>query len=183
MKTKLLLTFAAWMFASATVLAVPAKRVTKTVRLDNGTTVELTLRGDEHFSFYKDQDGTPYRKTPKGKYVPMTTMQVDSIWTKRKADRLGLSSSAQSTKRNMPKRRAGKPSSVTTGKHRGLVILMQFQDEKFVTDNPKATFNRFFNEVGYSDGGNAGSVQDYFKKQSYGQLEIDFDVVGPFTTK
>ena len=183
MKTKLLLTFAAWMFASATVLAVPAKRVTKTVRLDNGTTVELTLRGDEHFSFYTDEDGTPYRLSMNGKYERMTTMEVDSIWTKRKAERLGLSSSAQSTRRGMPIRRAGRPSSATTGKHRGLVILMQFQDVQFVTDNPKATFNRFFNEKGYSDNGNAGSVKDYFLRQSYEKLEIDFDVVGPFTTR
>jgi M6 family metalloprotease-like protein len=29
----------------------------------------------------------------------------------------------------------------------------------------------------------AGSVKDYFLKQSYNQLEIDFDVVGPYTTK
>lgn len=183
MKTRLLLILSLFLFVSVAVQAVPAKRVKKTVKLDNGKTVELTLSGDEHFSFFTDEDGTPYRLSMNGKYERMTTMEVDSIWTKRKAERLGLSSSAQSTKRNMPKRRAGKPSSVTTGKHRGLVILMQFQDEKFVTDNPKATFNRFFNEVGYSDGGNAGSVQDYFKKQSYGQLEIDFDVVGPFTTK
>ena len=64
MKTKLLLTLAAWMFASAAVLAVPAKRVTKTVRLDNGTTVELTLRGDEHFSFYTDASGNPITASP-----------------------------------------------------------------------------------------------------------------------
>lgn len=183
MKTKLLLTLAAWMFASAAVLAVPAKRVTKTVRLDNGTTVELTLRGDEHFSFYTDASGNPYKKTMKGKYERLTTKEVDSLWTLRKSERMQLSPTTSSTRRNMPIRRAGIPSSVTTGKQRGLVILMQFTDQKFVTENPQTTFKRFFNESGYTDGGNAGSVKDYFLRQSYGKLEIDFDVVGPYTTQ
>ena len=183
MKTKLLLTLAAWMFASAAVLAVPAKRVTKTVRLDNGTTVELTLRGDEHFSFYTDASGNPYKKTMKGKYERLTTKEVDSLWTLRKSERMQLSPTTSSTRRNMPIRRAGIPSLVTTGKQRGLVILMQFTDQKFVTENPQTTFKRFFNESGYTDGGNAGSVKDYFLRQSYGKLEIDFDVVGPYTTQ
>ena len=182
MKTKLLLTLAAWMFASAAVLAVPAKRVTKTVRLDNGTTVELTLRGDEHFSFYTDASGNPYKKTMKGKYERLTTKEVDSLWTLRKSERMQLSQTASSTRRNMPIRRAGTPSPVTTGNQKGLVILMEFQDVKFVTQNPKAVFNRFFNEEGYNDYNNAGSVKDYFLRQSYGKLNITFDVVGPYST-
>lgn len=183
MKTRLLLILTVCLFVSASAMAVPAKRVTKTVRLDNGSTVELTFRGDEYFSFYSDQDGKYYHLTAKGKYEQLTSMEVDSIWTHHKMERTALSNTAQTRKRNMPIRRIGKPSSVTTGKHHGLVILMEFQDVKFVTENPNATFNRFFNETGYSDGGNAGSVQDYFKKQSYGKLEIEFDVVGPYTTE
>lgn len=49
------------------------------------------------------------------------------------------------------------------------------------TADPQKAFDRFFNEEGYNENGNAGSVRDYFLKQSYGKLEINFDVVGPYT--
>ena len=82
---------------------------------------------------------------------------------------------------NRTSRRVGVPSSTTTGNHRGLVLLVQFQDVKFVTNNPNTTFTNFFNQVGYSHAGMKGSVRDYFKEQSYDQLTIDFDVYGPYT--
>ena len=182
MKTKLLLTFAAWLFVSVTALAVPAKRVTKTVRLDNGTTVELTLRGDEHFSFYTDAKGNPFKQTQEGKYEQLTRQEVDSLWTLRKKERVGNLFDGKSARRKSPMHKAGIPSSVTTGNQKGLVILVEFKDEKFVTPNPKAVFERFFNEEGYNDYNNAGSVKDYFLRQSYGKLNINFDVVGPYTT-
>ena len=182
MKTKLLLTFAAWLFVSVTALAVPAKRVTKTVRLDNGTTVELTLRGDEHFSFYTDAKGNPFKQTLEGKYEQLTRQEVDSLWTLRKKERVGNLFDGKSARRNSPMHKAGIPSSVTTGNQKGLVILVEFKDEKFVTPNPKAVFERFFNEEGYNGYNNAGSVKDYFLRQSYGKLNINFDVVGPYTT-
>ncbi len=182
MKTKLLLTFAAWLYVSVTALAVPAKRVTKTVRLDNGTTVELTLRGDEHFSFYSDQDGKYYHLTAKGKYEQLTSQEVDSLWTLRKKERMGNLFDGKSARRKSPMHKAGIPSSVTTGNQKGLVILVEFKDVKFVTQNPKAVFERFFNEEGYNDYNNAGSVKDYFLRQSYGKLNINFDVVGPYST-
>ena len=78
---------------------------------------------------------------------------------------------------------ARKPIEATTGKHQGLVILIQFKDLQFVSDDTKQTFTRFFNEKGYQENGNTGSVKDYFLEQSYGQLEIDFDIAGPYTAK
>ena len=43
--------------------AVPAKRgVKRTVTLGDGTKVELTLRGDEHYKFYTSSDGFAYRE-------------------------------------------------------------------------------------------------------------------------
>lgn len=182
-RKRLLFTLLAWMFINASVLAVPAKRVTKTVRLADGSTIELTLRGDEHFSFYTDNQGIPYRYTKDGSYQRTTTQIVDSLWTLRKKERMNMALRAKSTKRTAPKRRAGIPSQVTTGNQHGLVILMQFKDVSFVTASPKETFKRFFNEKGYNEGGNAGSVKDYFLRQSYDKLDITFDVVGPYTTK
>lgn len=81
-----------------------------------------------------------------------------------------------------------------TGKKKGLIILCQFPDSTF-TGVTTATlkdetlqaavrerYNRIVNEAGYSDNGFTGSVSDYFKAQSRGQLELTFDVVGPYRT-
>lgn len=156
--------------------AVPAKRVTKMVQLADGTAVELTLRGDEHFSYYTNADGTPFLLHADGKLEQISKKQVTETWTARRAKRLQAMAADNRIARQH--RRAA-----TTGKHRGLVILMEFQDEKFTTPNPNALFHRFFNEPGFNETGMSGSVKDYFMKQSYGQLEVDFDVVGPYTTK
>ena len=178
-RLNILLIFAA-LIATLTVNAVPAKRVVKTVQLADGTMVELTLRGDEHFSYYTDADDNPCILHPDGSLEHITKRQVADTWTARRAERMDyqdIHRAAATTDSSAIRR-----SSSTTGTHRGLVILMEFTDEKFVTPNPQELFHRFFNEPGFSETGMSGSVKDYFMKQSYGQLNVDFDVVGPFTT-
>ena len=68
-----------------------------------------------------------------------------------------------------------------TGKRKGLVILVDFQDVKMQSAHDNAEWNDFFNKVGYNTLGNTGSVHDYFYSQSYGQFDLSFDVVGPVT--
>lgn len=68
-----------------------------------------------------------------------------------------------------------------TGKRKGLVILVDFQDVKMQSAHDNAEWNDFFNKVGYNRLGNSGSVHDYFYSQSYGQFDLSFDVVGPVT--
>ena len=60
MKLKILLSGAFLLLSVMTADAVPAKPVKKTVRQADGTTIELTLRGDEHFMYYTDAEGMPY---------------------------------------------------------------------------------------------------------------------------
>ena len=162
--------------AATSVQAIPAKPGTKkTIRQADGTVVELTLRGDEHFSFYTDATGAAFKLLPGNKLQPITAEQVSETWSKRRQARMNAATART--------RGAGDPDNVTTGKHRGLVILMQFKDQKFVTPEPQKVFDRFFNETGYNENGMSGSVKDYFLAQSYNKLEIDFDVVGPYTAK
>ena len=168
---------AAVMLGTATMMAVPAKPgLKKKVTLADGTTVELALHGDEHYSYYTDAEGTPCQ-LQNGRLVKMSRSEVAKTWEARREHRLALVENASMGRRAA--RRAGTPSKTTTGTQRGLVILMEFKDVKFVTKNPQPTFQRFFNEEGYNEGGMAGSVRDYFKAQSYGKLTIDFDVAGP----
>ena len=174
----LILTLVALM-VTTTMMAVPAKKgTTRTVRLADGTTVELALHGDEHYSYYKDANGKPCQ-VENGRIRMISKDEIATKWAARKEARLKLETSS----RRGAARRAGEPSKATTGTQKGLVILVEFNDVKFKTANPKTVFQNFFNKEGYSDYGMSGSVRDYFLKQSYGQLTIDFDVVGPYTTK
>lgn len=70
------------------------------------------------------------------------------------------------------------------GTKKGLVILAEFTDKKFKKGNNAEKYNDILNAEGYtSNEGFIGSVADYFRDQSDGQFELQFDVVGPFTTK
>ena len=65
------------------------------------------------------------------------------------------------------------------GKKRGLIILVDFPDQKMLTS--QSVFNDMANHVGYKGYGNYGSVHDYFYAQSYGKFDVSFDVVGAYT--
>lgn len=67
----------------------------------------------------------------------------------------------------------------TWGEVKGLVILVNFADKKMT--RTREEFDEQFNQIGYSKNRHIGSVRDYFASQSYGKLNIDFDVVGPYT--
>ncbi len=66
-----------------------------------------------------------------------------------------------------------------SGTVRGLVLLVQFSDEKFTHTN--ADFYNMMNQEGYDYNGAVGSVRDYFIAQSGGKFTPIFDVYGPFT--
>ena len=179
MEKRLLMVFVTLLLTALTVQAVPAKPgVKKTVKLADGSTIELTLRGDEHYSYYTDASGAPFQ-IEKGIARKITPEEVTTQWTARK--RANLNRAAASRRAGSITRRIGEPSASTTGTHRSLVVLLEFQDVKFTTPNVRETYQRVFNEADYHEGGMTGSVRDYFLKQSYNQLTIDFDVAGPYT--
>ena len=166
--------------AAVAMMAIPAKRgVTRTVALADGTKVELTLHGDEHYAYYKTAEDKPCQVV-NGELKMLSSDEVTRTWTARKKANLDAAGISYSQPGAM--RRVGTPSKATTGTQRGLVILMEFKDVKFTTQNTQTVFQRFFNEPGYSENGMSGSVRDYFLKQSYEKLTINFDVVGPYTT-
>ena len=165
MNNKIIVTVAGLLLSVLTAQAVPAKPgVKRTVRQADGTLRELTLCGDEHFSFFKDDEGQPYILNADNWLMPISQEEVSERWTASRDERMSRGySKARSQARGMG--RGGVPNT-TVGKHRGLVILMQFKDVKFVSSDPYDTFNRFFNEEGYHENGNSGSVKDYFLKQN-----------------
>ena len=65
------------------------------------------------------------------------------------------------------------------GEKKGLIILVEFTDTKFQSEDSHQIWSDIINLEGYSDNKAPGSVSDYFYNQSYGQFRLTFDVVGP----
>ncbi len=61
-----------------------------------------------------------------------------------------------------------------------VVILMSYNNYPFTTDRQEIV--NLFNQVGYSSNGSQGSVHDYFTASSFGKLNVEATVVGPYTT-
>jgi M6 family metalloprotease-like protein len=98
--------------------------------------------------------------------------------------RLLSSQQKASARQSAPKRNEfGFPTNYH-GQKRGLVILAEFTDLKFKATNNREKYDNILNTPGYTTSeGFRGSVADYFRDQSDGLFELQFDVVGPFTTK
>lgn len=62
------------------------------------------------------------------------------------------------------------------GHKRQLVVLAAFADVSFVDPNPLQLWGRIFNEEGFAEDQFIGSVHDYFYDQSYGKLNLQFDL-------
>ncbi|MBR4897813.1 MAG: M6 family metalloprotease domain-containing protein [Prevotella sp.] len=95
----------------------------------------------------------------------------------------GEAGSASAARSQQPIRRA-LPTPNTTWDanrtYRQLVILISFSDKDFLSDDPNDYYNKMFNEPGFQQRKGAGSVADYYRDQSGGLLNLQFDVYGPY---
>ncbi|MBR1689021.1 MAG: M6 family metalloprotease domain-containing protein [Prevotella sp.] len=159
-------------------LAIPAKPGQwKTIRLADGTEVRAELRGDEFLSYWQAADGTRYVMEENESYVVADFAALqrqamerrEAVWAPRRAG-------------GRQARRVGEPTALTTGTHKGIIILVQYQDKAFQEENTRDYFDAFINTTGYSDNnGFVGSVHDYFIDNSNGLFDLTFDVFGPYT--
>ncbi len=167
--------------ASVTAMqAVPAlKGIWQTITLNDGSTVLAELCGDEFMAFWQTADGTCYaldEATGNYRVADMEAMivraaEMRSVSQKPVVKRL----------KNQNRVSLGTPVTEFQGKKKGLVILVEFSDLQFKDGHTLDLYKQVINGDDYSnsDLGIVGSVKDYFKAQSYGQFEIDFDVMGP----
>lgn len=154
------------------VWAVPAKRgVWCSLSLVDGTEVKAQLVGDEFLHYYVSEDGTKYvQDEATGLYRKMT----DEVATRRRS----AVRRAQAQGRQKRMLRKAQASNAFQGTKKGLIILAEFTDSKFKSGHDLALYKRIANEVNYSDNNFRGSIKDYFKAQSHGLFELDFDVAG-----
>ena len=64
--------------------------------------------------------------------------------------------------------------------YRQAVVLISFADKDFSMENPRETYDSIFNYRGFNKGAGLGCVADYFRDQSGGLLNLQFDVFGPY---
>ena len=147
----------------------------KLLTLANGTQVKAELNGDEYAHYWMSENGDCYTETQQPGIYQLTTREA----IKNQALK----------KRNIKKAATARTRSVIGGKHepytgkkKGLILLVDFQNKKFQDDHTPELYKDIMNKVGFtSELGFKGSVKDYFLAQSYGQFELDFDVIGPLT--
>lgn len=167
--------FTLWvvLFVVLSAMAVPAKPgVWRTISLTDGTQVKVQLVGDEFMHYYQSEDGTRYIYD-----AASATYQVYSDSQFSNSRRKAVARRAKANNRRAVRRKAD-VTNIFQGTKKGLIILAQFTDSKFQSGHDRALYNKIANAENYTDNGFKGSVKDYFKAQSAGQFELDFDVVG-----
>ena len=192
-RAKVVYTFLATL-CCATILAIPAKRGQwKTITLSDGRQVKVELRGDERAHWW--EDSLRQRYVLRGVWSVECGMRNDTetrgvrndteIWEKieEKDWRKGNNTRRYShSTLHIPHSTVPLPMEgpgVAPPLHRGLIILVEFPNQRFREENDLLLFSRIANEQGFSERGFKGSVSDYFHDQSNGLLQLTFDVVGP----
>ena len=170
----------------------------------DGTQLTVLLKGDEFFNYKTTLDG--YALVPDSKGILTYATQILSgalTSTNIKASDIGKRSGQEKqllqtltpnlslTKQNQLGRAMRSRSSVSgsgpqktyplTGSPKSLVILVNFSDKSFVTSTPQIAFTNLLNQKNYSANSGTGSAKDYFRDNSMGVFDPQFDVVGPFT--
>lgn len=149
-----------------TILAVPAKQGVFTRTQADGTTIELRQYGDEYFHYLTDIEGN-WVEEKDGMYVRCEQLSDDQIQERR----------LRSPRLQANRRRIGGLNIAP----RGLVILANFANLSFQSENTREAFDEMHNGDDYIFNGATGSCRQYFIDQSGGQYSPSFDVVGPVT--
>lgn len=169
---------------SLTVWAVPSMRLRRAVSLMDGTSVMVTLYGDEHYSFLLTDDGQVVESVEAVPHQYMLTHrtmadEVQRMETLRKVrQQAPLHIGSQKT---APLPAIGSP--------KVPVILVNFTDSVFSVADTDEAINQYYDLYcnGTRDGqlykGHDcyGSVRDYFVQQSDSLFLPEFVVIGPVT--
>lgn len=172
-------------FLAANAIAVPAFRSWITRTLTDGREVMVMSVGDENGHWFVDEEGRCLMADEKDRLYYVDKASLEAI-TERCRERITRNSGRRAERlKRMRHENTGPHSRAISGNKRGVVILVEFPDVKFSvangSQNVNAFFNKRFNDRGEIASGYVGSVSEYFYDQSYGKLNLHFDVVGPIT--
>lgn len=205
---KRLLLFLCLQWVMAVLWAVPAYRKPFEVLQSDGSTLKVRLLGDEHFHYYATMDDIPVVEDGNGDFYyammddhkMVKSSLLAHAYKERNAeerdacrkfavevccyiDTMALGECSRIGKEMRRMRRINGCSGKTKlqGSKKALVILVDFANLSMTEADANRCFSDRFNKVGYNENNHVGSVHDYFYAQSYGALDLSFDVVGPVT--
>ena len=166
----------------------------------DGEWVSIFIKGDENFKYGLSQDGYLILPTENGwfyadykaegkfsisKYLVTNknyhNEELQKFLSKQPKDTDKFGALETLRKESFHKQSKRGTQSPAIGSRKALVILMQFQDVKF--NKTASDFSNLFNQENYSEDGAIGSVYDYYKYVSYGLLDLQSDIIGPFNAK
>ncbi|MDR0971335.1 MAG: M6 family metalloprotease domain-containing protein [Bacteroidales bacterium] len=182
--------------------AVPAYKGLITLEQPNGEQISVYLFGDERLSWIESEDNYTLLYNEQG-YLEYAILDSDrnlvpsgvvakDINKRSISDQNYLSSinkklrySAYQKKvmldltKDMDNSKASAQDGVTVGIRKLLVILVEYSDLSFTFSREQ--FENLFNQLNYTYNGATGSVRDYFNDNSYGKLDLQCTVLGPYT--
>ena len=197
------ITFTTLLLMALDTSAVPAKRGVRTYRQPDGTTVNVTLQGDENFHYYLTPDGLPlvedtdgalyFARMEEERLVRMPYLACDAdrrpeevkqLASAKDAEKVVSALRAQAAKvarRGASHEGLGRFETTfpSKGKLKALVLLVEYSDVKFTTENPKQYFSDMLNLDNFSEYGGTGSARQYFLDASNGQFDLTCGVYGP----
>ncbi|MDR3142346.1 MAG: choice-of-anchor J domain-containing protein [Tannerellaceae bacterium] len=165
----------------------------------DGTVISVYLRGDEQVHWmesadgytlmYDDQKYVVYaQQDERGNMVPSSIryggVSVQSSSPKglrySKDQVEALKQIWEVTSGSDSQRSSGQQRAGTTMARKALCVLVGFSDKPF--GKAKEDFETLFNQVGLypGDGSAKGSVRDFFRENSYGQLDFTVTLAGPY---
>ena len=173
MRKHFILLVSALLCAASAAFAVPAKPGKITVTQPDGSTIVILKKGDEWNHWVTDEKGNLLVEDSNGFLRPATAEQKA---TQMAAGRASIDNRFKLN--DMRKASAASSYDMTHGERRIPVVLLEFQDTKFTTNNVKNAFNNLLNQQNY---GGKGSVRDYYLDNSMNAFSPQFDVYGPVT--
>ena len=185
--------------AGHSVFGIPAYPFPVEIIQPDGTKIVVIQKGDEHVKWAQTADGYSIMRNTKGIYEYSTIssnndMVPSGIQARNQHERdssavqflnktkkgLFYSKSQVEVMKSISGMhlKSAQKAFPTSGQRKTICILIGFTDKAFTKS--KADFESLFNQVGYVTDGATGSVYDYYKENSYSQLNLAATVVGPF---
>lgn len=188
------------MFFSQELFSINAYPYPIEITQPDGSKITILLKGDENIKWTQTEDGFSIMRNAKGifEYATLDSnndmvpsgikarnlkerTEKETSFLSKISKNIFYSKSQMGMLKGISKIAIDNSQKVfpTTGTRKLVCILIGFQDVPFT--KTKADFENLFNQVGYSADGATGSVYDYYKENSWGQLDLTVTVAGPYT--
>ncbi|MCL1933735.1 MAG: M6 family metalloprotease domain-containing protein [Candidatus Azobacteroides sp.] len=177
------------------VLAVPAVPWPVEKIQPDGSKITVYLRGDEKVHWMESLDGYTLMYDAQ-KYIVYAEDDVNKNMIPSKSRYSGTSAAPNGVAKGIRYSQSQvkaleqiwkvtdntAPQRAITGSRKALCVMMDFQDRDFIKS--KSEFETLFNQIGLypADNSSKGSVRDFFRENSYGQLDLTVTLVGPYKT-